>query len=239
METVTGCFLLVLLSCVSAEDKFVRDGGTLELNPNAFANINSITWKHKATQIITWERGAQQKYDAKFEGRTALNTSTGTLEITKMGQADTGNYSVYVNNALEPEIYSVKVIKEVPQPAVVMSSPCSTASKSCILLCDRKADEAVTVAEAEPVTYSWKEGDGAWEDGEKNRTITNDEKTQLVKTFSCRMKNPFSEKESDPVDNAFNGNVKNPGAHSGAGGSVPGGGFLLLLISAVVLGAGF
>ena len=127
-----------------------------------------------------------------------------------MTPADSGEYSVKINSATEPALnYTVKVIKEVPQPVVDVPVSCSDASKSCTLVCERKSDEAVALAEAEPVTYSWKMGEGEWMDGEKIRTITNDEETQGVETFSCRMKNPISEKHSDPIENIFyNENVE-------------------------------
>ncbi|XP_062286004.1 uncharacterized protein LOC133991565 [Scomber scombrus] len=235
MEKLTGCFLLVLLSSVLAEDKFIRDGGTLELSPNVSRNINSIIWKLKG-MTLAWERGDILNYPDTFEGRTTLDISTGRLEITKMTPADSGNYSVYLNSAMKPKSYTVKVIKEVPQPVVELNPlPCSADSKSCTLLCERKSDEAVALAEAEPVTYSWKMGDGEWMDGEKSRIITNDKEKKSVETFSCRMKNPISEKQSDTIPNPFS--KTKASAHSGVAGSVSVD--LLVVVLAAVFGAGF
>ncbi|XP_053189527.1 uncharacterized protein LOC128373263 [Scomber japonicus] len=236
MEKLTGCFLLVLLSSVVAEDKFIGDGGTLELTPKVSGNITTIKWKLNQN-TVNWERGETLTYPDTFKGRTTLNTKTGRLNITNMTPADSGEYSVKINSAMEPALtYTVKVIKEVPQPVVGLNPlTCSDASKSCTLVCEKKSDEAVALAEAEPVTYSWKMGEGVWMNGEKSRTITNDKETQGVETFSCRMKNPISEKPSDPIPNPFS--KTKASAHSGVAGSVSVD--LLVVVLAAVFGAGF
>ncbi|XP_053189524.1 uncharacterized protein LOC128373259 [Scomber japonicus] len=211
METLTRCFMLVLLlsavlSSGLTEEKFIRDGGTLELRPNFSGDIDTVTWKlNNYLMVAEWVEGinAVTYYDV-FESRTTLNKETGTLEITNMSPADSGVYSVEINNMVLPERYNVKVIKEVPQPVVELNPlSCSDASDNCTLLCEGKSDEAVALAEAEPVTYSWRMGDREWMDGEKSRDITNNKETQRVETFSCRMKNPISEKQSDPIPNPF------------------------------------
>ncbi|XP_053189525.1 SLAM family member 9-like [Scomber japonicus] len=210
MERLTRCFMLVLLlsavlSSGLTEEKFIRDGGTLELRLKFSGEINTVTWKLNNELVVEWLKTMNAvTYYSVFEGRTTLDKETGTLNITNMSPADSGEYTVEINNMVLPERYNVKLIKEVPQPVVELNLlSWSDASDNCTLVCDGKSDEAVALTEAEPVIYSWKMGEGEWMDGEKSRNITNDKETQRVETFSCRMKNPISEKQSDPIPNPF------------------------------------
>ncbi|CAK6978315.1 uncharacterized protein LOC128373264 [Scomber scombrus] len=212
MEKLTRCFMLVLLlsvvlSSVLTEEKFFGEGGTLELGPYFSGNISTVIWKVNNNLVAEWVKSISDlTYYDVFEGRTNLNKETGTLEIRKMSSNDSGVYRVEINNKVLPEHYNAKLIKEVTQPVVeVKPLICSEASGNCSLLCEGNTEGA------EPVTYSWKMGDREWMDGEKIRTITKDKETQSIKTFSCRMKNPISEKQSDPIDNVFyNENFEDP-----------------------------
>ncbi|XP_053189355.1 uncharacterized protein LOC128373122 [Scomber japonicus] len=229
MEKLTRCFMSVLLlsavlSSVLTEEKFVRDGGKLELRPNFSGDINTVTWKLSSDMVAEWLKSINDlTYYDVFKGRTTLNKETGILEITNMSSADSGVYSVEINNMVLPERYNVKVIKEVPQPVVELKPlVCTSAYKQCTLHCEGNIEGA------EPVIYSWKMGDREWRNGKKNRTITKDETTR-DKTFSCQMKNPISDKQSEPIENIF--------YKSGVAGSVSVN--LLVVILAVVFGAGF
>ncbi|CAK6978314.1 uncharacterized protein LOC128373264 [Scomber scombrus] len=201
MEKLTRCFVSVLLLSVVlssglTEEKFIRDGDTLELRPNfSGEKIDTVIWKLNNNLVAEWvEKISDLTYYDEFEGRTNLNKETGKLKIRKMSSADSGEYRVEINNKVLPESYTVKVIKEVTQPVVEVKP---LVSKQRNLLCEGNTEGA------EPVTYSWKMGEGEWMDGEKIRTITNDETTKRVETFSCRMKNPISEKQSFPKCNPF------------------------------------
>ncbi|XP_053189528.1 uncharacterized protein LOC128373264 [Scomber japonicus] len=209
MEKLTRCFMSVLLlsavlSSGLTEEKIIRDGGKLELSSNFSGDIDTVTWKLNYDMVAEWlKKFDDLTYYNTFEGRTNLDNVTGTLNITKMTPADSGVYTVEINNMVRPERYNVKVFKEVPQPVVLLQP---LVSKQCILYCEGNTEGA------EPVTYSWKMGEGEWMDGNKSRTIiledkirniTNDEETQGVETFSCRMKNPISEKQTDPIPNPF------------------------------------
>ncbi|CAK6978319.1 uncharacterized protein LOC128373122 [Scomber scombrus] len=205
MEKLTRCFMSALLlsavlSSGLAEEKFIRDGDTLTLRPTfSGEKINTVIWKLNNNLVAEWvESISDLTYYDVFVNRTNLNKVTGILEIRKMSSADSGVYRVEINNKVLPEIYNIKVIKEVTQPVVeVKPLICSKESGNCSLLC-----EGNTVG-AGPVTYSWKMGDREWMDGEKIRTITKDKETRSIKAFSCRMKNPISEEQSDPIDNVF------------------------------------
>ncbi|CAK6978313.1 uncharacterized protein LOC128373121 [Scomber scombrus] len=210
MEKLMRCFMSVLLlsavlSSGLTEEKFFGEGGTLELRPNFSGKISTVIWKLNKNLVAEWVKSINDlTYYDVFVNRTTLNKETGILEIRKMSSNDSGVYRVEINNKVLPESYNVKVIKEVTKPVVLLQPlTCSDALEDCTLLCERKSDEAVALAEAELVTYSWKMGDREWMDGEKNRDITKDEETQNIKTFSCRMKNPISEKQSDPIENIF------------------------------------
>ncbi|XP_062286473.1 uncharacterized protein LOC133991890 [Scomber scombrus] len=231
MEKLTRCFVSVLLlsavlSSVLTVEKFFGEGRTLVLRPNFSDNIYTVIWKLNRNLVAEWvEKINDLTYYDVFDGRTNLDKETGTLEIRNMSSADSGLYRVEINNKVLPESYNVKVIKEVTQPVVVLQPLiCTSAFKECSLLCEGNTEGA------EPVTYSWKMGNREWMDGEKIRTITNDkETTQRDKTFSCQMKNPISEKQSDTIKNIF--------FKSGVAGSVSVD--LLVVVLAAVFCAGF
>ncbi|KAF3707902.1 hypothetical protein EXN66_Car001075 [Channa argus] len=90
------------------------------------------------------------------------------------------------------------MIQKVPKPEIsVQPLMCSSGSDSCTLTCEGN------VTKAEPVTYSWKMEEEDWKESGKSIIISNTEKTQSVKTFSCQMKNPVSEEESETRSNPF------------------------------------
>ncbi|XP_038588741.1 uncharacterized protein LOC119913396 [Micropterus salmoides] len=202
METQTGVWLLAallatLLVSVLAEDKYIAVGGNLELRPQPSAAITNILWKHNNNLLAEWVEGAiHLTYYSTFKDRTTLNTTTGRLEIKNMGEADAGLYLVEINSHAQSPSYDVKVIKEVPKPEVVLRPvSCNGDSEACTLSCDGDTGGA------EPVTYSWKEGAGDWKESGQDMKIN---KTQTdVETFSCKIKNPVSEKESEPKNNLF------------------------------------
>ncbi|XP_062271333.1 uncharacterized protein LOC133977249 [Scomber scombrus] len=205
MEKLTRCFMSALLlsavlSSGLAEEKFFGNGGTLELGPNfSGEKINTVIWKLNNNLVAEWVKSINDlTYYDVFEGRTNLDKETGILEIRKMSSNDSGVYRVEINNKVLPESYNAKLIKEVTKPVVLLQPlTCSDASVNCSLLCEGNTEGAG------PVTYSWKKDEGIWEDGKKIRDITKDKETQSIKAFSCRMKNPISEKQSDPIDNVF------------------------------------
>ncbi|XP_044228186.1 uncharacterized protein LOC122996652 [Thunnus albacares] len=240
MEKLTGCFLsavllLALLNSVLAKNTFFEEGGsvTLLLRPPFSGEITIIVWMHNNFNLVAkWVKEDDSfENHGTFKGRTTLNTTTGSLKIINMSRADSGEYSVMINDKPQSERYNATLIKAVPQPVELVKPPeCTNASKQCTLTCDGKTKEA------EPVTYSWKMEGGEWKDGEKDRNITNNETIQRVKMFSCRMKNPISEEESEPKPNPFF--KEKVSASSGVG--LPVDLFLLVVgILATVVGAGF
>ncbi|XP_023259929.1 uncharacterized protein LOC111653556 [Seriola lalandi dorsalis] len=198
------CFLLfaVLLFAVlnSAQAQNIPSysevGGTLSLKPPFSGAITSILWKHD-TDLVVELVGNQVDYYGKFRGMATLDRTTGRLEIKNMNKTYVGLYTVEINNQVHSQDYSVELIKKVPKPEVALKPPtCSPALLNCTLTCD-----GVT-SEAGPVTYSWREGDGEWIPGGKNKSIKREE-TKKVKTFSCQMKNPLGVEESESHLNPF------------------------------------
>nr|XP_046257813.1 SLAM family member 7-like [Scatophagus argus] len=200
METsATFLLLLVKLCFAVAEDPPSYDavGGKLNLRPEFTAPIISILWKHNTDLLAEWNTADGFTYYGTFKGRTTLDNSTAHLEISKLNQTDSGSYSVEINSVLQTKIYTVKVINEVPKPSVwIAPASCGPALTNCTFTCGGETKGA------EPVAYSWKMGDGAWEPSVKERDISRLE-IKLDKTVTCRMKNPISEKESEPKENPF------------------------------------
>uniref|UniRef100_A0A8C4HRT4 Ig-like domain-containing protein n=1 Tax=Dicentrarchus labrax TaxID=13489 RepID=A0A8C4HRT4_DICLA len=190
--------LLAVLNSALAEDKYVVVGGNVDLRPPFTGVITDILWKHNGNLLAEWAKGeAELTYFIPFQGHTTLNITTGRLEVRNMTFAHQGLYTVDINNKVQDQRYDVKVIEEVPKP-FILSRPltCSSASTNCTLTCGEETKEA------QPVTYSWKRDNEEWQQSMKDVLII---KTEIshVKTFTCRMKNPVSEKESEPKDNPF------------------------------------
>uniref|UniRef100_A0A3P9B1V5 Ig-like domain-containing protein n=1 Tax=Maylandia zebra TaxID=106582 RepID=A0A3P9B1V5_9CICH len=200
METSAGFWLLAVLLLVGftqaqTVEKYFRVGETLQLSPQPVSErIYSVVWKYGKYLLAEWVKDQiPLTYYSKFKGRTTVNTGTGVLEIRNMTAADNEVYTVEINNHVQSRAVR---IREVPQPEVTVRPPmCGSSLENCTLSCDGD------VKEAEPVEYFWKIGDGEWEQSGKIMEIINSEETQCVKMFSCRMKNPVSERRSESITN--------------------------------------
>ncbi|CAI5654983.1 unnamed protein product [Oreochromis niloticus] len=192
--------LLVVVSFCQAQtvEKYIKVGDTLQLSPQPVSGaITSIVWKYDKNLLAEWVKDAiPLTYYSKFKGRTTLNTEKGVLEIRNLTAADNGVYSVEINNQVQSQVHKIVAIEDVPQ-AVLEVKPlaCSSASPNCKLVCEGD------VSKAGPVEYFWNK-DGVWEKSQIN-TMEISNKTKSVKTFSCKIKNLFSEKDSNAKPNPF------------------------------------
>ncbi|XP_063730979.1 SLAM family member 9-like [Eleginops maclovinus] len=211
MENVLVFCLLFLASLRSAstEDMLFEEGGsvTLNLRPAPSKPITVIEWKFNGITLAEWAKDVVELTYKR--ANTSLDITTGRLVVQKMTKTDQGEYSVEVNNRVQAEKYQVVFIKRVPKPSVLTQPlSCSTEDEQCSLTCDGDTTEA------EPVTYSWKTGAGEWKASGRSMTITKAEHGQ-VETFTCKMKNPVSEEESEPVTNKLHSKVPDPGPSTG------------------------
>ncbi|XP_072246421.1 SLAM family member 9-like [Leuresthes tenuis] len=207
MKTLAGFTLLAAwlsaaldVTQARAETVYFALGGELVLRPQLSVPITSITWKNKGNIVAEWiERVLPLEYYGGFKTNTVLNVITGELIISNMTKDHDGSFTVEVNFKYHDVVYDTVGIKKVSQPQVILRPlTCNKeTSKVCTLSCEAE------VSGAEPVTYLWKKGGGKWTEAEKDLSITNDEETQGVETFSCRLKNPVSEADSEPFPNAF------------------------------------
>ncbi|KAL3050642.1 hypothetical protein OYC64_012628 [Pagothenia borchgrevinki] len=192
---VFSLLVLASLRSASTEEKFIKEGGkvTLDLRPVPSRPITLIQWKFQDNILAEWVKDVLPL--AHKRENILLDIVSGELTMEKMTKAEAGVYSVEVNNNVQKETYNVLVIKDVPKPEI-KSFPlvCGDESHNCTLKCEGNTTGAG------PVTYSWKTGDGEWEESRKAKVITKREHGQ-VKNFTCKMKNPVSEKESDPLPN--------------------------------------
>lgn len=197
-QLVAALFLTVLNSALAEHKRMysVLGGGLVLSPPEASTqHVTSILWKHNSNLLAEWVEGeADLKYYGRFNGRTTLNTTTGCLEISNVTKADRGFYSVEINNRSQSDRFDAEVIKKVPKPEVLV---CTSASESCNVTCDG------ATTDTGPVAYSWKMGDGDWKESDKSIIIYNTEDIRRVETFTCRMKNPVSEEDSEPHINPF------------------------------------
>ncbi|XP_034538117.1 SLAM family member 5-like [Notolabrus celidotus] len=232
-QTVFG-FLAVLLLTVSgfssAEEitAYFKVDGELTLSPTFNDRITNILWKLKGDLVAEWiEKTVPLDYYGRFKDRTTLDIQSGSLVMKNLRMADEGEFTVEINNKVHPQRFIGKAIKEVPKP-IVWPSPlsCHADLDSCALSCDIEGDG--DTKEAEPITYEWLEEGGTWLEKGKNITITKTGSTG-VKTYTCKMKNPVSERKSEPKDNPFYIPITPPSIELIIGISIP-------VIIAVALG---
>lgn len=226
--------LLVVVSFSQAQNaEYVKVGDTLKLSPQPSGAITSIVWKYDKNLLAEWVKDAiDLTYYSKFKGRTTLNTDTGVLEIRDMTAADNGVYSVEINNQVQSQVHKIVVIEDVPQPEVILQPLACNRPSTCGLKCHGD------ITNAGPVTYSWKKDDGEWEEGQDRRELTSLE-MDSVKTFTCRMKNPVSEKESLLFKNQFYQETPEPEPPSSQVGAIVGGIIGALLVLAAAAGLAF
>ncbi|XP_071186087.1 cell adhesion molecule CEACAM5-like isoform X2 [Salvelinus alpinus] len=196
------CFWLYLVrTVVSEEDLYHKVGGELVLKPDKSTvphSITSILWKHGKDKVAEWDKdfGGLDIYGA-FKERTTLNQTTAELRISGLMKTDSGVYSVEFNSKLLDKTYKLSVIKAVPKPTI--TSSCNANKTSCTLTCEGDTTDA------EPVTYSWKVGEGAWEvvDKQMNVSKSNTGKSANGYKYTCKLKNAVSEEVSEPVGEVF------------------------------------
>ncbi|XP_035614148.2 uncharacterized protein LOC118372392 isoform X3 [Oncorhynchus keta] len=176
-------------------------GGELVLTPDKSTvsdPITSILWKHGKDKVAEWDKdfGGLDIYGA-FKERTTLDQTTGELRISGLMKTDSGVYSVEFNSKLLDQTYTLSVIKAVPKPTI--TSSCNPDKTSCTLTCEGDTTDA------EPVTYSWKVGEGAWEDLDKQINVNKSDTGKSTNSYKyiCKMKNPVSEEVSDPIGQGF------------------------------------
>ncbi|XP_071015844.1 obscurin-like isoform X2 [Oncorhynchus clarkii lewisi] len=176
-------------------------GGKLVLTPDKSTvtdPITSILWKHGKYKVAEWDKdfGGLDIYGA-FRERTTLDQTTGELRISGLMKTDSGVYSVEFNSKLLDKTYTLSVIKAVPKPTI--TSSCNPDKTSCILTCEGDTTDA------EPVTYSWKVGEGPWEVLDKQLFVSksNTGKSNSGYNYICKLKNAVSGEVSEPVGEVF------------------------------------
>lgn len=243
MERKSSFWLLVavlvaalLAALSSAADQNLKAyyviGEPLELQPSPVSsNITSVVWKFKGDMLVEWAKdGIPLEYYEPFKERATLDQATGVLKINSMTEADSGRYTVEINNNVQSVEHDAVHILKVPQPEVQLKPlVCGHASVSCILYCKGNTEGAG------PVEFFFKFDDKEQKQPENKTEIQNDEKMQAVKMFSCKMKNPVSEKESVAIKNTL---FKEKVADDSGSGAVVGGvvGTILAVIALAAAG---
>lgn len=218
--------------CAKTEYFFVI-GKSLELRPlPGVANIESIAWRHKGNFVAEWAKDKipLEIYPA-FKGRTTLDIKTGHLKIDSMTENDAGEFSVEINSIKRAERYNAKNIEEVPVPYVWVKPDGD--GDDFVLSCEAKNGEKIK--NPEYITYYWNIGGGDknWAEREQRVKIHNNETMRAIKTFSCKMVNPVSEEESEPIENPLQKIASDNSGAVAAAVLVP---LLLLLAAGVGLG---
>ncbi|NP_001134732.1 SLAM family member 7 precursor [Salmo salar] len=199
--TLLTVFLAEAIICtVSGEQLDRKVGGELLLTPDKSTVPDSITgilWKHGNNKVAEWDKDFDLDIYAAFKERTTLDQTTGELRISGLMKTDSGVYSVEFNSKLLDKTYSLSVIKAVPKPTI--TSSCNANKTICTLTCEGDTTDA------EPVTYSWKVGEGAWEVLDKQLNVSKSEtgKSTNSYNYTCELKNSVSGEVSEPVGEVF------------------------------------
>ncbi|XP_029612817.1 uncharacterized protein LOC115196280 isoform X3 [Salmo trutta] len=210
--TLIGLYFWICLAqkVVSGDDLSLKVGGDLLLTPDKSTvtdPIISILWKHGKNKVAECDKdfGGLDIY-AAFKNRTTLDQTTGELRISGLKKNDSGVYSVELNSKLLDKTYKLSVIKPVPKPTI--TSSCNTNKTSCTLTCEGD------ITDAEPVTYSWKLGERAWEVVDKQFRVSKSDtgKSDNGYKYTCKLKNAVSEEVSEPVGEVFGSESSNTGA---------------------------
>ncbi|KAG7232180.1 hypothetical protein INR49_009458 [Caranx melampygus] len=208
-----SCFPAVRgLRSTAAQNKVVnlKFGSTISLTPDPSGSLTNILWKHNGNLVVEWVNNEMDVY-GMFKGHTTLDTTTGRVDIQNPTEAFAGLYTVEINSRVQSKGYDVKFFKEITEVELVLRPlSCSHETETCELACG-----PVDTSGFGPLTYSWREDNGDWTKGDKNKKIINDDATKKIKTFSCRMENPVSEAESGSHDNPFY--VEQPPGSNGGG----------------------
>ncbi|KAK6325426.1 hypothetical protein J4Q44_G00047680 [Coregonus suidteri] len=203
LRFIMSCFWLCLARTVVSEDLYHKVGGELVLKPDKSTvpgPIPSILWKNGKNKVAEWDKdfGGLDIY-ASFKERTTLDLTTGELRISGLTKTDSGVYSVEFNGKLLDNTYKLSVIKAVPKPTI--TSSCYPDKTSCTLTCEGDTTDA------EPVTYRWKVGDGAWEVIDKQMNVFKSDTGNSNNGYKyiCKLNNAVSgEGEvSEPVEHVF------------------------------------
>uniref|UniRef100_A0A8D3BUX3 Ig-like domain-containing protein n=1 Tax=Scophthalmus maximus TaxID=52904 RepID=A0A8D3BUX3_SCOMX len=167
--------LAALLSSAAAKSVpvYFVVGEPLVLTPPVFGPLSSIVWD--------WNGDLVAKH-------ANLNLVTGQLVIKNTTEAHAGLYKAVINE-MHVLTYQTQVIKRVSKPELQMGP----------LTCSGDATGAG------PVTYSWRKGTGPWGPEQKSpdTILQNDKEVQAVRMISCRMTNPVSKEESEPLKSPF------------------------------------
>ena len=210
---------------------YFQEGKELVLTPPKHGTaIISAVWTHNTNLVVEWVNKDLEVF-GPFIGRTSLNMSNANLIVNQTRQSDGGEYRVEINSQKQSQVYTVKVIKKVPKPSVVVRTlVCDPESKDCTFTCE--GDPART----DPVTYSWRWDDpddpGVWEKGlQRVDVFGGDVKRTGSKYVSCRMTNPVSEEESGRLPNPMYKERVNIGMVAAI--------IILIIVLVVLAGLGF
>ncbi|XP_005815740.1 uncharacterized protein LOC102229712 [Xiphophorus maculatus] len=230
MALTAGLSLLTLLALQAAaqEPLYVEIGKNLNLDPKSSEAINAITWKHKGNIAAEYIKDAVPlEYLGDLKGRLKLDVTTGILTISNITKSDDGQFTVEVNNRVLPVKFNVVGVRKLVTVEVILRPlTCKSESPNCTLSCGEDFKDA------EPVQYFWKKGETEeWKEDEKTITIFSEVEKKLgFRTFTCKAKNKFSEKESGPLVNPF----KDKESSGVNGGLVAGIVIVIILLSLAV-----
>ncbi|XP_045061548.1 uncharacterized protein LOC121558595 isoform X9 [Coregonus clupeaformis] len=231
LRFIVSCFWLCLArTVVSEDDLYHKVGGEVLLKPDKSTvpgPMPNILWKNGENKVAEWDKDFGLDIYDVFKERTTLDLTTGELKIIGLTKTDSGVYSVEFNGKLLDNTYKLSVIKAVPKPTI--TSSCNSNKTSCTLTCEGDTTDA------EPVTYSWKVGEGAWEISVKQMNVFKSDTGNSNNGYKyiCKLNNAVSgEGEvSEPVGEVF---VSEP-SEVGVGAVVAGVVVVILVLVAVVI----
>uniref|UniRef100_A0A8C1QLL8 Uncharacterized protein n=1 Tax=Cyprinus carpio TaxID=7962 RepID=A0A8C1QLL8_CYPCA len=172
------------------------DSVTLYINVTEIQKDKNMLWIYGAEKSIIAE--INRKYelfstsdgpDGRFRDRLKLDKQTGSLTITNITTRHTGVYQLEIAGA-RTKTFSVSVYARLPVPVISRdSSPHSTSSSYCSLVC--------SVVNVGHVTLSWYKGNSllssiSVSDLSISLSLPLEVEYQDKNTYSCVLNNPIS-----------------------------------------------
>ncbi|XP_068423262.1 lymphocyte function-associated antigen 3-like [Clinocottus analis] len=197
------CLLLAALCRAVAADKVTRayftDGGELTFNVSRPSSdpISNILWKFKGDMMAEWVKNKiPVEVYSPFSGRADMDTVSARLVVRNMTKADTGTYTLGIDDKVHGESYDAVWIRNLSKPTVTLRTlTCVVGMESCLVSC------VTDTAEAEPIAFGWKFGEKEWKGSEKDSINITTLNNVLDETITCQISNPVSKQVSKAIKN--------------------------------------
>ncbi|XP_064185832.1 lymphocyte function-associated antigen 3-like [Anguilla rostrata] len=167
-----------------------QSNGNFTLQPRVQGPLEEILWRWNNHKVVEFDQKEVVEY-RQFKGRTILDLTTGALTLTRLTEADSGEYvgELQIKGTLVEYRQTVKVFDAVGKPAVT----CQVNGPSVTLLCSG--------GNRPSTQYRW-EGLAIEPQPGSQLKIEAAESSDAI--YTCVLHNPVGESRTDfPVKSCF------------------------------------